>query len=392
MNSVFRIFFACLWMASLSTVSEQAFSAGSVQRRVIEKVKAFQEDWLLNASFTGTFTYESKQFLSEEDALTAKFGEDGLRESVSGHICKKGGKYRMRYRIQRHELIRKSALDPDISPPPEFYDLITNGTFFIQLTHDKEKVKREDPFNGYLSPIEEEEEEELAIIVGRLFKICENPWTWMTEILKVPFSKDDLDKSTIELSDIDGEHVKLTATIKENGKKIWVKEITLRIDLADPEVEQIVILQYDDKTEQIRKKRIQKILEWKISDGRKIPTHIRSEIGTLNPDATAFGEMWFVSQWKCEDIGKRPAVDSDFVVKLDRKDRIAHLSSSFKKRSFHIDELTEDDYNPYVGDYVAIQEQEYSFGKVFFTRLVLLIIGFTFIIFGIFRIYKERKD
>ena len=375
--------FICLCLASFLAVSGTAFSADSAKDELIEKIKTFQEDWTRNASFTGTFTFKSKQFFSEEEAAAAKIGEDDLWTHMAGRLSKKEGKYRM----QLHELFQQGADAPNSPPSPEFYDRITNGTFFIGLSRYKKGVKTDSPFNGSLSLMGDEP----ATSIGRAFKICQNPWTFITQIFKDPSGEEDLDESSIEYSDIDKERAKLTATGKYGEKRRLVKEITVRTDLPEPEIEQITVLLYDNETDQIEYKRIQKVVEWKISDGRKVPAEIRSEYGHLNLGPGPFKEMWFVSEWKCDDIGDRPVEETDFIIKLDRKDRIAHLSSTFKKRKFNIDELTEDDYNPYVGDYADIPNQEFSSGKTFLIRLGLLVAGSALVVFGILRFYKERK-
>lgn len=320
--------FLCLFC--FVVVSGSAFSADSPKEEMIAKIKAYRADLMQNASFCCSFTFKAKKFSSEEEEASAEIGDDDILFSWEGRLFKKGEQYRYQ--------IRELGSPHRTDFPLLYIDKAANKNFSVEIVRFAGDEKTKVPLTSSLSLVKGEPFGALS----RNNKFW-NPLYLIDEIFKNPYGFKDADLS-IEYSDIDGQHGKLTLTGEGElfGKKYpWVREITVRTDLPEPEIEQIVVLQHGST----EVKRTYKIVEWKDSDGRKIPAYVRGTTYSVIPTLKG-SESWHTEEWKSEGIGERMPEDKDFVIELKPEDKIKNLSPSYGKREINVNALTEADYVP----------------------------------------------
>lgn len=320
----------CLVFALLSFVALFAelngLSSETEKMALLKDLIGAREDWIRNASFCGHYTVRSGSFTSEEDAMTAEIPGSG-RGCEYGFIAKLNGKCRR----QRGFSEREDNTDP-AGAEPIYFDTVANDRFCLHIERRADR--------GVLQKFSGEPGESLAVICVSGSPACFfSPYVYR-------FIESAVTGSDFGYVREDG-RVLLAFAENEQDHSQTVEKITVRTDLERPAIEQIRQTFYAAESDSVPTMEIiTKVLEWKECGGILFPTRIRTATCSYKPVPEE--NVWETEEWVSDDIGERPPQEDDFTVRTERGDFILHLKGPQKERTIHIDELTEEDYDPSV--------------------------------------------
>ena len=318
---VFLSFFAFF------TAPQAAFPDDSEKDALLEKLLQARENWIQNASFCGHYTVRSGSFTSEEDAMTVGIPGSG-RGHEYGFIAKLNGKCRR----QRGFSEREDNTDP-AGAEPIYFDTVANDRFCLHLERRADR--------GVLQKFSGEPGESLAVIC-----VSGSPASFFSPYV-YRFIESAAEGSDFGYAPLEDGRVLLAFAEDEQDHSRAVEKITVRTDMDRPAIEQIRQTFYAAESDSVPTMEIiTKVLEWKERGGVLFPTRIRTATCSYKPVPEE--NVWETEEWVSDDIGERPPQEDDFTVRTERGDFILHLKGPQKERTIHIDELTEEDYDPSV--------------------------------------------
>ncbi|MBQ3388666.1 MAG: hypothetical protein IJG60_05585 [Thermoguttaceae bacterium] len=341
--------------------------------KLLADLETARKTWLESVSLYGHYSFREVLFFSEEEARSKEMEDDKI--IAEGLLCKKQDKCRLQVLYN----------NPPYGSPEEGFlnrssDYIVNRNYRILYHPSQGKAFASD---GYLTKVETDD---IFASIHDLYH------------LKTPFAlflePDDFRSVTIDseplYADLGEGRAKILFSGKDQAGCKSTKEVIFRTNSSVPVIESIVMRFYlSNKT------LISTItaLDWKESNGLEIPTRIRSMVGPLR-SANMDSDMWSVSEWKSEDLNSREPEDSDFVLKLDKGEKLAGMRYIPKNRLVDLDKITgsdflesgEVDYDVY--DDGSIPET--ALGLAW--RIVLVLAGAGLILFSFFIRKRKRAN
>ncbi len=296
------------------TADEHLFSDLEIARKT----------WLETVSLYGHYSYKQTVFFTEEDAGSKEI--DDKQIVAEGLICKKQDKCRLQVLYN----------NPPYGSPKEGFlnrssDYIVNRNYRILYNPSQGKGFHS---GGCLTQKENENLSASILDLAPLdtpFALFLNPIDYFPGEITIDSSPSysDLGKGRAEL---------LFSGKDQFGNKA-TKEIVFRINSKVPVIESIVI-HYFDKDRTTTSSMIG--LNWIESGGVEVPTLIREFYGPQKP-ANTDTNVWIVSEWKSEDLNSREPQDSDFILKLNKDEKLAGMRYIPRNRLVDLDKITDDD-------------------------------------------------
>ena len=326
--------FALLSFVALFAAPRSLFSEEGEKEALLNSLRQAREDWIRNASFCGNYTVRSESFTSEEEAMTAEIPNSG-RGYEYGFIAKLNGKCRR----QRGFSERGDNTDP-AGAEPIYFDTVANDRFCLHIERRADR--------GVLQKFSGEPGESLAVICVSGSPACFfSPYVYRFIESAVTGSDFGYVREDGRVLLAFAEDVLLAFAEDEQDHSRAVEKITVRTDMDRPAIEQIRQTFYAAESDSVPTMEIiTKVLEWKERGGVLFPTRIRTATCSYKPVPEE--NVWETEEWVSDDIGERPPQEDDFTVRTERGDFILHLKGPQKERTIHIDELTEEDYDPSV--------------------------------------------
>ncbi len=358
------VFFAILSITSNLFSDELPSSANSVvDERLLADLEVARQTWLDTVSLYGHYTFRKAYFSSEEEAESSEIDDNQV--VAKGILCKKRDKCRLQV---SYENDRSS-------------DSIINRDYRILYHPTQGKSFASD---GYLTKVENDDIS-ASILELNYFK---TPFALFLE-------PDDFRNVTIDskplYSDLGEGRVKILFSGKDQAGYQSTKEVIFRTNSKVPVIESIVMRFYlNNKT------LTSKItaLDWKEFNGLEIPTRIRSMVGPLRP-ANIDSDVWSTSEWKSEDLNIREPEDSDFILRLNKNEKLAGMRFIPQNGLVDLDQITDDDLlGPGDVDYLVYESGETPDKHRGFARWIRLSLSFVAValILVFFITRKRNKD
>ena len=376
MKRLFCVVFLVVFLnfADRPSAEDSPPAAPSVaDEKLLADLETARKTWLESVSLYGHYSFKQTVFFSEEDAQSKEIEDKQI--VAEGLICKKQDKCRL-------QVLYK---EPPYGSPKEGFlnrssDYIVNRNYRILYTPSQGK---DFPSTGYLT---RKENEDLSALIYDLVSMDTPLALFLNPIDS--FTGEITTDSEPSYSDLGEGRVKILFSGKGQYVNKATKEIVFRINSKVPVIESIVTHYFcDDRTTTSS----MVALNWIESGGLEVPTLIREFYGPQKP-ANMDTNAWIVSEWKSEDLDTREPEDSDFVLKLNKGEKLSGMRYIPKDRLVDLDKITDGDFLESGEPDRLVYEDGTAPGAApgLVWRIVLVIVGAGMILLALF-IRKRKK-
>ena len=361
-------FVANLFASESSSVSNTADAA------LLADLETARQTWLETSSFYGHYTYKRTVFFSEEDAESKEI--DDKRIVSEGVICKKQDKCRLQVLYKKPPRESSPGVYEDRSS-----DSIVNRDYRILFNPSQGKSVSS---GGYLTRVENEN---LGASILEL-SAQKTPFALFLDPIN-SFPGNMAIDSEPSYSDLGEGRAKISFSAADSIGNKSTKDVVIRISTRVPVIESI-IMHFSNRDKTTTSSLV--ALEWRESCGLEIPTRLRSVYGPQRP-VNMDKDIWIVSEWESDDLTSREPEDGDFVLKLNKGEKLAGMRTVPKDGLVDLDQITDDDlfesgeldYSSYGSDTDSDRDQNLPL----WVRLFLSLVGAVLIL--LFFVTRKRN-
>ena len=343
----------------------------AADEKLLADLETARKTWLESVSLYGHYSFKRAVFFSEEDAVSKEIEDD---ETIAeGLLCKKQDKCRL-------QVLYKES--PNESSKGVFShrsdDSIVNRHYRIFYNPAQGK---DFPSGGTLTKAKNGDFSDLASelsCINTPFRLFLNPVDFFSDTITI-----DSKPSCLDLGD---GRVKIFLSGKNQAGNKTTKEVVFRTTGKVPVIESIATHSPNgDKT-------VNSLivgLDWIESGGLEIPSRIRSYSGPLKP-VDSDSDTWVASEWKSKDLNSREPEDGDFVLKLNKGERLEGMRHIPRDRRVDLDRITDEDLLSGGLDYGLEDGNTFETALGFAWRIAPVLAGAGLILFSFF-IRKRNK-